>query len=136
MTHNKCFVCSQNNNFGLKAKFTSDNSKHKSYCKITIPDIFQGWDDFVHGGIIASLLDDCIVYACKTFGFDCLTTELTIRYKRPVLVNKEIALEAEVLEIKKNKIIIAKSKLEINGNILVEAKAKMFVIKQIGVIDE
>ena len=136
MTHNKCFVCSTNNDFGLKAKFITDTLKHKSYCKIIIPYNFQGWDKYVHGGIIASLLDDCIVYACKASGFDCLTAELTIKYKKPVFINEEIKLEGEIIEIKKNKLLLAKSKLEINGNILAEAKAKMFVINKLGEIDE
>lgn len=44
----------------------------------------SGYADAVHGGIVASLLDECLAWACAVGrGTYFVTGELTLKYKRP-----------------------------------------------------
>lgn len=121
---NNCFVCGINNPIGLKAIFKKGDGI--SFCKIKIPYTYQGWNGIVHGGIIASLLDDAMIYACNSLGYLCVTAEINIKYSKPLPVLKNIEINAEVEEIKK-KIIFTKSKLLLDGEIIAKATAKMFI---------
>ncbi len=81
--YKNCFVCGHNNDAGLKMTWIKTNDsvqgeyiaqeKHCSYAGI------------LHGGIIASLLDECVGWAVsQKQGKMHVTGELTISYKMPV----------------------------------------------------
>lgn len=63
-----------------------------------IPDRFHGAPGVVHGGIVATLLDE-ISCAAAVFVGDrfVVTGELVVRYERPVPVESPIELEAEIV---------------------------------------
>jgi len=125
-----CFVCGSKNNTGLKLKFEVDSEKQQAACSTAVTEDYQGWEGIVHGGIIASIIDGSMVYACKSIGLSCVTAELNIRYKKAVPLNKPIHIIATV----KNRtrwmsyhVIYTEAVVKMDGKIAVRAKAKMFV---------
>lgn len=89
-----CFVCGVDNPFGLKMKFYEDGPD-SVFTKITIPDQFQGYPGVVHGGIIASMLDEVSgrVFMNGDEPQFYVTAELKIRYRKPVPVGEPLILK-------------------------------------------
>lgn len=123
-----CFVCGPDNVTGLQAVFTCDKELHQSFCCLTIEDRFQGWQGIVHGGVIASLLDEACIYAGRALADTLVTAELTVRYRKPVSVGQELTILGEVMERRRN-ILCVKARLESAGEIYAEADAKLFLPK-------
>ncbi|MHC1784784.1 MAG: PaaI family thioesterase [Anaerolineaceae bacterium] len=89
-----CFVCGVENLYGLKMKFYEDEDDG-IYSEMVIPERFQGYPGVVHGGIIASMLDEVSGRAFMT-GDDhqfFVTAELKIRYRKPVPIGQILILK-------------------------------------------
>lgn len=98
---NHCFGCSPNNPHGLKMEFIEEKDIVLSYWK---PDPqYQGFKDFLHGGIQSTLMDEIaswtVFVKCKTAGF---TTSMNIKFKKPVSIKDgEIKIVSKLLGINK-----------------------------------
>jgi acyl-coenzyme A thioesterase PaaI-like protein len=81
---NMCFVCGVKNPAGLHAHFYQVDA---ATCvgRFLPADHHQGYPGRVHGGVVASMMDETLGRAvwgdAKTWG---VTAELTIRYRNPV----------------------------------------------------
>jgi acyl-coenzyme A thioesterase PaaI-like protein len=129
-----CFVCGANNNVGLKLNFKLDRKKRQAICSTVISGEYQGWDGIVHGGIIASMLDGSMVYACKSIDFSCFTAELTVRYIKPVPLNKQVKIIAAVkdqVQWMSYILIYTEAIMKMDGIIAAKAKAKMLVKQEV-----
>jgi len=122
-----CFVCGQENSTGLQAVFNWDQENLRSCCRLTLDERFQGWEGVVHGGVIASLLDEACVYAGRSLAETLVTAELSVRYRKPVPVGREVAVHGEVLE-QRRKVLKVRAKLEVDGELHVEANARIFLL--------
>jgi uncharacterized protein (TIGR00369 family) len=103
---NLCFGCSQKNPIGLKLQFEeSDDFLHASWKP---NEVYQGYMNILHGGIIAALLDEigawCVSVKIGTAG---VTSEMTTKYLSPVFINKgTITLRASIAgKTQKNAVI-------------------------------
>lgn len=123
-----CFVCGQHNQSGLKARLEMDPQTQSAVCRIAIPKHYQGWRDIVHGGILATLLDETCAYAGKTLAPHVVTAEMTVRYKKPVPVERELYIHAQVVS-QRRRILEITAKIEIDGLIYAEADSKMFIVE-------
>lgn len=96
---NLCFGCGKKNPVGLKLEFMDSDKMIRANWKPT--DTYQGYPNVLHGGIIATLLDEigawCVSVKVGTAG---VTSEMNIKFVNPVYINRgETELEAEVLDI-------------------------------------
>ena len=88
-----CFVCGLKNPFGLKIKFyqTKPGEVTSTY---VVSEEYQGYPGVVHGGIVASMLDELAGRA--PMGIDpprfMYTARLTIRYKKHVPTGQPLTL--------------------------------------------
>lgn len=124
---NHCFVCGALNKIGLHVRPVIDAAAQSASCSLAIPKEFQGWEGIVHGGILATLLDETCAYAAKGLVEHVVTAEMTISYKKPVPLVTELLVTATVVS-QRRKIIEVKGQIEISGEIYAEARAKMFVV--------
>ena len=122
-----CFVCGQDNDTGLQAIFNTDRENHRSFCRVTLDGRFQGWQDVVHGGVIASLLDEACIYAGIGLGKQLVTAELSVRYKKPLPVGQEVVVTGEVVE-QRRKILRIKAQLTLDGEVHAEAESRVFLL--------
>lgn len=120
----KCFVCGPGNPGGLQARFETDAGTGSARCRLIIPPGFQGWQDIVHGGIVAALLDEAAIYACRSGDEHLVTAELTVRYRQPVPVGREVLVQASVTETRR-RVFRVRSRLEIDGTVHAEAEARV-----------
>ena len=89
-----CFVCGQDNPQGLKLKWTTDHQQTKTV--FTPTKHHQGWKNIVHGGILATVLDEAMTrLAWQMFG-GAVTAEMTIRYLKPAVVGEKLTVKATI----------------------------------------
>jgi uncharacterized protein (TIGR00369 family) len=94
-----CFVCGENNDFGLHAKFyeTDDN---QLVAFINPSEQHQGYPGRMHGGLAATILDEtiarsiCIGKHEQIWG---VTLEFKIRFRKPVPLGVELKVVGRVI---------------------------------------
>jgi len=95
-----CFVCGRANTIGLKLKFDVDKETNTSRSSVVFTREYQGWDKVVHGGILAAVLDDAMAYALMSLDKLAITTKMTIKYRKPVIIGETLYLEGTIDKIK------------------------------------
>lgn len=126
-----CFVCGSNNPIGLKAVFSINRQQATSSATVVLAGEFQGWQDVIHGGVLAALLDEACIYACRAQADQCVTAELQIRYRKPVPVGAVVEVTGR-LEDSSRKIWKASAQLKIDDSLYAEAQAKVFILDREG----
>jgi acyl-coenzyme A thioesterase PaaI-like protein len=84
----RCFACGKDNTHGLHLDIKK-SGQDEAVTAFKVPHWCQGYERIVHGGIVATVLDELIVWAAHYAGYKCVTAELTVRIKTSLLVNTE-----------------------------------------------
>lgn len=124
-----CFVCGTENPIGLKAAFTVDPERHTSHARLLLGEHLQGWQDVIHGGILATLLDEACVYACRTEAQQCVTADIQVRYRHPVPVGSRVDVYGELVDQRRS-LWRARGRIEIDGTVYAEAEARIFILER------
>ena len=84
-----CFACGTDNPYGLQMTFESDGVHVRSL--LTLEKRFCGWSNLVHGGVLATILDETMSWATISLtGNLMLTKGMQVKYIRPVRVGTKI----------------------------------------------
>lgn len=90
-----CFVCGEDNVSGLRTRFYVEEDRVKM--PLTAVEHHCGYENTVHGGVVAAALDECMGWAAaRAIERMCVTAELTVRYLERVPVAPDLTVEAEV----------------------------------------
>ena len=92
---NRCFGCGPANTQGLHLEFLQSEDG-SVVCFATIPVTFEGPTRYIHGGIIATLLDETMSKAVRAKGHTAMTRHMEVDYLRPVPSGKPIRMEGRV----------------------------------------
>lgn len=90
-----CFACGGSNPIGMRLKIEIGDGVARS--SWVAGDDFVGWSDKVHGGIIATLLDEVMAWAPSSFDSWAVTAEMTIRYRSPASPGEELLATGRVV---------------------------------------
>ncbi|MGH9774999.1 MAG: PaaI family thioesterase [Candidatus Acidiferrales bacterium] len=93
-TDNACFGCGGANARGMKLAFEQDDDARKIRGRFNLAEEYQGGAGFLHGGIIATLLDEAMGKVNRFRGVRAVTAELHVEYLKPVHVGAQIVVEA------------------------------------------
>jgi uncharacterized protein (TIGR00369 family) len=93
-----CFGCSTANPHGLKMDFYyADNAV---FSWVSVPEHLCGWNNLLHGGVIATILDEIMswtaIYILKKF---ILTKKMTVEFIKPLTTGTKLTAKGSVLEI-------------------------------------
>ena len=127
-THS-CFVCGESNAIGLRLRFETDGRTVRTH--FTPRPEHIGFKQTVHGGILATLLDEIMVWACvvqtRRFAY---CAELTVRFLNPLRPGEEVMVTGELVENRREKIFVAKAEVkDASGKVLSAATGKYLPIK-------
>ena len=92
---NHCFGCGQANAVGLRLEF--ERSTEGVLCDAVISDNYEGPPGYLHGGIIATLLDEAMSKANRAQGVTAMTRQMQVEYLRPVPSGAAIEIEGRVI---------------------------------------
>ena len=93
---NPCFGCGGANARGMKLAFERDDERQRIVGHFQLGDEYQGGTGFLHGGIIAVLLDEVMSKASRFYAEHAVTADLRVEYLKPIRVNQEIVVEGFV----------------------------------------
>ena len=124
-----CFVCGKKNPLGLHAIVRRE--KDKIIGEFISKKEHEGPRGILHGGLIAALLDEVMVYLAHSIispGQDTPTASLSVRFHRPVPTGKKIILEA-IISGKHSKLIQAQASVKFeDGTLVARAEGKFIII--------
>ena len=93
---NPCFGCGGANPRGMKLEFEQDDARQRIVGRFQLGEEYQGGSGYLHGGIIALLLDEAMGKAARFHSEHAVTAELRVEYKRPIPTGSEIVVEGFV----------------------------------------
>jgi acyl-coenzyme A thioesterase PaaI-like protein len=80
-----CFVCGLSNPIGLKIVFEEDHEQREVHARLSVPEIYRSYPGIVHGGIVATILDETSGRALMLHAGDdnlfFATARIEIRYR-------------------------------------------------------
>lgn len=118
-----CFVCGRKNPAGLKLDFSCDGKIIKT--RYTPPREHQGYKDIVHGGIIATLLDEVMVKLAIERGMPAVTAQMDIRLMKAARIGEPLLISAEIDSVTRKLIEARASAVTEGGTVVAEAKGKL-----------
>ena len=124
-----CFVCGESNPSGLRLRFETDGGVVQTrFCPR--PD-HSGFQNVMHGGLIATVLDEVMVWACAVgTGKFAFCAEFTVRFLKPVRPEEPLVATGELTTNRKQKIFEAQATLRnAAGEILATATGKYLPLK-------
>ena len=94
--HNRCFGCGPANANGLRLEFLLASDGAVVSLPV-VPEAFEGHPGFLHGGIIATLLDEAMSKAVRALGRPSMTRKMEVEYLRPVPSGAPLRIEGRVV---------------------------------------
>lgn len=116
-----CFACGALNPIGLHMEVAY--LEDKAVSKLSLKREFQGWHDIVHGGVVATILDEIMAHAVMHYVGKGVTTSLQITYRIPLPVGEEVHALGYVVE-RKSRAVVARGEIRRAGNEKVIAKGE------------
>src|SRR3989338_7213166 len=103
-----CFACGSENKSGLRIDWTVEG-------KITTAEFvpgkeYQGWKNVVHGGILATLLDEAMTRLAWIVCGGALTAEIQVRYLKPAHIGEKLLIFGEIIK-ENRKLVEMKAKV-------------------------
>lgn len=127
MQFDHCFVCGPYNPTGLHMNIEEGDQCASGSWIVT--EAFVGYDNILHGGVMASIMDDMMAHATYSMNVDVVTAHLEMDYRAPVHVGDEIFCEAHVTERGKGKSIRLEGTIRRGDTLAAEAKSVMVIVK-------
>ena len=95
--NNRCFGCGPANERGMHLNFLRSKDD-KVICRTAVSDFYEGPPGYVHGGVIATLLDEAMSKAVRAQGRIAMTRRLEVDYLRPVPSGTMIRIEGHITQ--------------------------------------
>jgi uncharacterized protein (TIGR00369 family) len=125
---NRCFGCGQANPAGLHLEFLlAEDGSVVSLA--TIADNFEGPPGYLHGGIIATLIDEAMSKAVRARGLIAMTRQLEVDYARPVPSGASIRIEGRIVSSEGRKHRVQARILNAAGSELVLGKGLFIEVR-------
>ena len=96
-----CFVCGRNNPVGLNLQFF-DNGKDEVFSDYTVAARYQSYPGIVHGGILASMLDEVVgrVAIIGDHHHFMVSVRLQVVYRHPVPVETPLKIRGRIVRLR------------------------------------
>jgi acyl-coenzyme A thioesterase PaaI-like protein len=94
--YQQCFVCGQRNPCGLRLRFRQDGAR--VVADFTGDVAHQGFPGVLHGGVLASILDETLGRVSLLDRRWTMTARLELRYRAPARIGVPLRVWAEVID--------------------------------------
>jgi acyl-coenzyme A thioesterase PaaI-like protein len=118
----RCFACGPDNPHGLHMVFEYGDGTAR--CVVTPGQRFGGWSSIMHGGIVATLLDEAMAHAAIAAGIRAVTARIEVRFRKPVPTTQALIAEGKVLG-QRGRVLDVEGTLTLeDGTMLAQSHAK------------
>ena len=128
-----CFVCGDQNEQGLKAKFFYDDEE--AFCEIVATESFEGYRGIYHGGVLSALLDEVMVKTILANDRYAVTAEMTIRFHVPVRVGDRLKFRGRINR-KKGRVFLTEGSVTTDGGEVVASATGKYVEADLSLKDQ
>lgn len=118
-----CFACGPENPHGLHLSFRFEGDE--CVCDFIPQRCHQGWAGVVHGGIVATLLDETMNRMLCDSGTPVVTADLHVRFKHPAPVEVPLQVRARVRERRKSLVTAEAEVVLADGTVAATAESKL-----------
>jgi uncharacterized protein (TIGR00369 family) len=125
---NLCFGCGGANERGMLLTFEQDDAAQRIRGNFRLGAEYQGGAGFIHGGIIATVLDEVMGKVCRFRGVHAVTAELTIEYLKPVPVDVDLVIEGYETEMTGRNLFMVGEIRDVSGKVLARGKGRFVII--------
>ena len=94
-TRHYCFGCGARNPHGLKLDFRIEDQR--AVAEFQPRAEHQGYPGLVHGGLIATALDEAMGWAMYTLGVWAVTGKMEVKYRQPLPLDAKATVSGEVI---------------------------------------
>ena len=120
-----CFVCGMENPDGLRLTWHVEGLTARA--QFVAPRKYQGWKGILHGGIIATLLDEAMTRLAWIVSGGALTAEMNVRYVAPAPIGELLIIRGEITG-ESRKIVETKASIECAGKVIAHSTGKAIKI--------
>lgn len=132
-----CIICGVDNDLGLKVRFY-ETSSNELVAIFTPREEHQSYPNRMHGGVSCAVLDETIGRAVAIGSEKMIwgvTTEITMKYRRPVPLGQELKAIGRIT-YHKGRFFEGEGELLLpDGKVAVSAKAKYMVVPEEKMVD-
>jgi uncharacterized protein (TIGR00369 family) len=128
---NHCFGCGPLNPQGLHLQFgvdAADPAAISASATIQLTRTHEGAPGFIHGGIIATLLDEAMSKLNRPLAVTAMTRHMEVDYLRPVPVGAPLKIVSHHLRRDGRKIFHTAEIVAADGTVLAKAKGLFVVV--------
>jgi uncharacterized protein (TIGR00369 family) len=110
---------------GMKLEFKKNGDEARG--EFVISELYQGWRGFVHGGIIATILDEVMAYTYFP-EFKGVTAKTEVRIRQPVPIGVPLVATGRLVK-KTRKLLTAAATITLkDGTVVAESTAQVYVV--------
>lgn len=126
-----CFVCDLDNENGLRIQFVHDDEAGVVSADFVLDEHFSGAPQFVHGGVVFTLLDEAMAWATIAVAEKfAVLKETQVTYRRPVKVGESHRVEAQITDRAGNDIAVTAQVVDGKGRRCAQATATFVVLSE------
>ncbi len=119
-----CLVCGRDNPVGLKLTSFVDEGTGAVSADFVPSDHHIGFAGVLHGGVLATVLDEIMVWCATWHGKRfCLAAELSVRFRSPGRVGVPLRVEGRI-EIARSKLITTTGTITVGDALVAEGAGK------------
>ncbi len=122
---NGCVACGRRNSVSLRLSLFVDPQSGAVSANFRPLADHVGFNNIVHGGVLATVLDEAMVWAATWAGGRfCLCGELSVRYRRPAIDGHPLKVLASVASQRPKLIEVTGELINEEGEVIAEASGK------------
>jgi uncharacterized protein (TIGR00369 family) len=125
---NHCFGCGPDNPQGLHLHFDIDSTNITATASVNLTSLHQGPPGYIHGGIIATLMDEVMSKLNRPLNLIAMTRHLAVDYLRPAPLGIPLTLIGRHISRHGRKLHHEAELRHPDGTILAHAKGLFVVI--------
>ena len=120
-----CLVCGRDNPYGLQLHLDVDEQTGIVSCRFTPQVRHIGFEGIIHGGLLATVLDEAMVWAATWSGKRfCVCGELNVRFRHSAIVGQPLRVEARISSVRSRLIETEATVHDAAGKLLAESSGK------------
>ncbi|HEY0702833.1 MAG TPA: PaaI family thioesterase [Candidatus Acidoferrales bacterium] len=125
---NVCFGCGGGNARGMKLTFEQDDAARKIIGRFKLSAEYQGAFGIIHGGVIATVLDEVMGKVCRFRDVRAVTAEMNVQYLSPVWVDSDLVVEGYEKEMTGRNLYLVGEIKDASGKLLARSTGRFVVV--------
>ncbi|MHB8302833.1 MAG: PaaI family thioesterase [Acidobacteriaceae bacterium] len=123
-----CFGCAPGNRQGLRLRFQENADDGSVECEFRLMRRFEGPPGHLHGGIVATVLDEAMGKVNRQKGIVALTRRMTVEYLRPVPLGAKLRAVGWPVKVEGRKHFHAGEIRTLSGDVLARSEGLFIAI--------